>query len=181
MLEHVTSLMMSEYPDQLYVYDNKPLLLEAANDDLYPRALTDIIRPQVAEDWTVKRTWGLRQDTADWQFLSTCSDPVDFFKTQGWTEHGCNQQVNAGEQISVTAAYQYTYISEPFEADPNNQTRFIGGMPKFHGRTLAQQFRVAFDNRDIEPLVLVTGWNEWIASRFIVDGRDLFVLSLIHI
>lgn len=175
MLEHVTSLMISEYPDQLYVYDNKPLLLEAANDDLYPRALTDIIRPQVAEDWTVRRTWGLRQDTADWQFLSTCSDPVDFFKTQGWTEQGCNQPVNAGEQISVTAAYQYTYISEPFEADPNNQTRFIGGMPKFHGRTLAQQFRVAFDSRDIEPLVLVTGWNEWIASRFIVDGRDVFV------
>ena len=48
-------------------------------------------------------------------------------------------------------------------------------MPKFYGRTLAQQFRVAFDNRNIEPLVLLTGWNEWIAQRFDIEGRPTFV------
>ncbi len=180
MVEHVTNLLTSEYPDQRYIYNDKPLLLEAANDDLYPRSLTDLVRPQVEQEWTVRRTWGLRDDAIDWQFLSTCSDPEDFFNTQGWTEQGCNQPVNAGEQISVTAAYQYTYISEPFERDPNNNARFIGGMPKFHGRTLAQQFRVAFANRQFEPLVLVTGWNEWIASRFIVGGRDVFVDAYDH-
>ena len=48
-------------------------------------------------------------------------------------------------------------------------------MPKFYGRTLAQQFRVAFENRDAEPLVILTGWNEWIAQRFELDGRTAFV------
>jgi len=180
MLEYVTNLMRSEYPDQLYLYDDKPLLLDAANDDTYPRELTDIVRPVVAQDWSVRRTWGLRQDTIDWQFLSVCQDPEEFFNSQGWTERGCNQPVNAGEQISVTAAYQYTYISEPFQRDLLNNDRFIGGMPKFHGRTLAQQFRVAFENRDLQPLVLVTGWNEWIASRFIMDGKDVFVDAYDH-
>lgn len=175
MLDHVTGLLLNDYPDQVYIYDNKPLLLEAANDDRYPRAVSDTLRPELSATWTVKRTWGLQTNTGNWQFLSTCRDDEAFYNSSGWSEAGCNQQVNANEQISVAAGYQYTYISEPFSRHPVDDQQFIGGMPKFYGRTLAQQFRVAFEHRDIEPLVLVTGWNEWIASRFIVDGRNVFV------
>ncbi len=180
MLDHVTSLLRTDYAELMYEYQGKPLLLEAANDDIYPRAITDTIRPQLAADWTVRRTWGLRRGTTDWQFLSTCSDAEEFYNSHGWTDRGCNQPVNAGEQISVTAAYQYTYISDPLQRDSGNPAQFLGGMPKFYGRTLAQQFRVAFENRNIEPLVLITGWNEWIASRFIVDGRNVFVDAYNH-
>lgn len=175
MYGHVTDLMMQDYPELTFIYKNKPLLLEASNDVIYPREVTDAVRPELERDWTVRPTWGLRSNSDEWQFLSTCSDAVEFFNSRGWSDNGCNQPVNAGEQISVAAGYQYTYISEPFEQNAANPSIFEGGMPKFHGRTLAQQFRVAFENRNSTPLVLVTGWNEWIASRFILDGRIAFV------
>ena len=175
MYQHVTELLANEFPELVFEYDGKPLLLETANDNTYPRAETDLIRPALETNWTVERMWGLSLDNTEWQFLSTCSNPLDFYESNGWSENGCNQPVNAGEQISVSAAYQYTYISEPFTQAPQSHAGFTGGMPKFYGRTLAQQFRVAFENRDAEPLVILTGWNEWIAQRFELDGRTAFV------
>ncbi len=175
MYGYVTDLLMREYPELVFIYKDKPLLLEASNDVIYPREITDTVRPELEKDWTVRPTWGLRSTNDEWQFLSTCSNAVEFFNSSGWLESGCNQSINAEEQISVAAAYQYTYISEPFEQNAANPNIIEGGMPKFHGRTLAQQFRVAFENRETEPLVLVTGWNEWIASRFILEGRNAFV------
>ena len=175
MYQYVTNLLTNEYPDLMFEYDGKPLLLEAAADARYPREETDQVRPTLEANWTVERMWGLRLHNEMWQFLSTCNNPLDFYASNGWLDTGCNQPVNAGEQISVTAAYQYTYISEPFVKDPDSYAGYTGGMPKFYGRTLAQQFRVAFDNRDINPLVLLTGWNEWIAQRFDFEGRPTFV------
>jgi len=175
MHRHVTDLLYTEFPDLVYQYKGKPLLLETANDDTYPRSETDIVRAQLDDNWTIRRMWGLSLDDDEWQFLTTCSNPIDFFDSKGWTANGCNQQINAGEQISVTAAYQYTYISEPFREDPQSFAGYTGGMPKFQGRTLAQQFRVAFDNRAQQPMVLLTGWNEWIASRHNLEGDVVFV------
>jgi len=175
MYQHVTSLLQNEYPELTFEYQGKPLLLAAANDNKYPRAETDVVSQQLEASWTVRRMWGLLRTNNDWQFLTTCSNPNDFFDSRGWTANGCNQPINAGEQISVTAAYQYTYISEPFTENARSHAGFTGGMPKFQGRTLAQQFRVAFDHRDQQPMVLLTGWNEWIASRHDLQDRVAFV------
>ncbi len=175
MYEYVTTLLDDDYPNLKFTYKDKPLLLEASNDDIYPRSVTDLVRPELEQDWTVRPTWGLKRTNNEWQFLSTCSSPVEFYNSSGWSPNGCNQPVNAGEQISVAAGYQYTYISEPFKQNPSNPDIIEGGMPKFHGRTLAQQFRVAFEQRNTKPMVLITGWNEWIASRFTLDGRVAFV------
>lgn len=175
MYEYVTNVLTQEYPELIFNYKGKPLLLETANYDIYPRELADINRSELAKSWTVRPTWGLSKQADLWQFLSVCSDAVEFFNSSGWSANGCNQAVNAGEQISVAPAYQYTYISEPFAQNAANPDILMGGMPKFQGRTLAQQFRTAFDNRNSTPVVLVTGWNEWIASRFILDGRNAFV------
>jgi hypothetical protein len=175
MYQHVTDLLSNEFPELVFEYDGKPLLLEAAADDRYPREETDQIRPALQANWTVERMWGLRLHNEEWQFISTCGNALDFYQSNGWTEAGCNQPVNAGKQISVAAAYQYTYISEPFTQTPNSYAGFTGGMPKFFGRTMAQQFRVAFENRDVEPLVILTGWNEWIAQRFDFNGNPTFV------
>lgn len=175
MYAYVTNLLIEEYPDLIFNYKEKPLLLEPANYDTYPKEVTDNIRPKLEEDWSVRPTWGLKNRPNEWQFLSTCRNPVDFYNSKGWSSSGCNQPVNANEQISVTAAYQYTHISEPFKLSGENPNILEGGMPKFHGRTFAQQFRVAFENRQSKPVVLITGWNEWIASRFILEGRNAFV------
>lgn len=175
MYHHITNLLNNEFPELVFEYDGKPLLLEAAADARYMRTETDLVRPTIEANWTVERTWGLRLHNEEWQFLSTCNDPLDFYVTNGWSDKGCNQPVNAGEQISVAASYQYTYISEPLIEDPLSYAGYTGGMPKFYGRTLAQQFRVAFNNRNVEPLVLLTGWNEWIAQRLDLDGRPTFV------
>ena len=173
MYQHVTELMQSEFPNLTFEYQGKPLLLAAANDALYPREATDVVTSQLESTWTVRRMWGLNRTNDEWQFLTPCTNATEFFQSNGWTDNGCNQPINAGEQISVSAAYQHTYISEPFTE--NAPSGYTGGMPKFHGRTLAQQFRVAFDHRDAQPLVLLTGWNEWIAQRFDLQNRVAFV------
>lgn len=176
MVEYVGELMLNQYPGQVYVYNDKPLLLEPATEARYPRSEINAVIPQYEQTWTIKGMWGLQSNTDYWQFLSVCQNAEAFYSTNGWSERGCNQKVSAGgEQISVAAGYQYTYISDPFEKREGSFNGYVGGMPKFHGRTLAQQFRVAFDNRDREPVVIVTGWNEWIASRFIREGRNVFV------
>lgn len=175
MYQHFTNVLTNQYPELTFEYEGKPLILEAANDNKYPRAETDVVRPQLENNWTVERMWGLQLTNNEWSFLSTCENPVDFYETKGWSAEGCNQPVNAGNQISVTAAYQYTYISESFETNPNSYAGYTGGMPKFHGRTMAQQFRVAFENRDTQPMVILTGWNEWIAQRKEYQGRVTFV------
>lgn len=175
MYQHFVDLLTNEFPQLAFHYQGKPLLLETANDNKYPRSETDIVRLKLQNDWSVERMWGLQTTNDEWSFLSTCSNPVDFFESNGWSAEGCNQPVNAGNQISVSAAYQYTYISEPFTEDTNTFSGFTGGMPKFYGRTMAQQFRVAFEERDRQPLVLLTGWNEWIAQRFERNGRTSFV------
>ncbi len=175
MYQHVTNLLQNEFPELTFEYQGKPLLLAAANDNKYPRSETDIVSQQLESTWTVRRMWGLLRTNDDWQFLTTCSNPSEFFDSRGWTDNGCNQPVNDFEQISVSAAYQYTYISEPFTEKAQSHAGYIGGMPKFQGRTLAQQFRVAFDHRDQQPMVLLTGWNEWIASRHDLTDRVAFV------
>ena len=175
MYQHVTNMMQNEFPSLTFQYKGKPLLLEAASDSRYPREITDVIRPQLETTWTVRRTWGLSKTTEDWQFLSPCSNGTEYFNSNGWSPNGCNQPINAGEQISVSAAYQYSYISEPLVR--HSESLYTGGMPKFQGRTLAQQFRTAFDHRDEQPLVLLTGWNEWIAQRVDLQGRVAFVDS----
>ncbi len=175
MYQHVTNLLNNEYPELRFEYNGKPLLLEAANDNTYPRTETDVVRPQLESNWSVQRMWGLGLTNDEWSFLSTCDNPVDFYASHGWSEAGCNQSVNMGQQISVTAAYQYTYISEAFTPNARSYAGYTGGMPKFYGRTMAQQFRVAFEHRDAQPMVLLTGWNEWIAQRFELNGRVAFV------
>ena len=180
MYQYVTDLLQNEYSELTYQYKGKPLVLDAANDKKFPRSTTEVIGDQLESAWTVRRMWGLRNNNDEWQFLTTCSNPVEFHKSNGWASEGCNQPVNANEQISVAAAYQYTHISEPFTPVGQSGTVFTGGMPKFQGRTLAQQFRVAFEHRDAEPMVILTGWNEWIAQRFDRDGRVVFVDAYDH-
>lgn len=180
MYQYVTDLLQNEYSELTYQYKGKPLIFDAANDAKFPRATTEVVGAQLKSAWTVRRMWGLRKNNDEWQFLSTCKNPVEFHNTNGWAPEGCNQPVNANEQISVAAAYQYTHISEPFTAVGQSGTVFTGGMPKFQGRTLAQQFRVAFEHRDAEPMVILTGWNEWIAQRFDRDGRVVFVDAYDH-
>jgi hypothetical protein len=175
MYQHITNLLQNEYPELMFEYDGKPLLLETANDRKYPRAQSDVVRAALENAWTVRRMWGLSRTNDQWQFLTTCSNALEFYNSRGWSTEGCNQPVNAGEQISVTPAYQYTYISEQFAVNERSYAGFTGGMPKFQGRTMAQQFRVAFEHRDSQPMVILTGWNEWIAQRFDLQGRVAFV------
>ena len=69
----------------------------------------------------------------------------------------CNQRIathdGAPEQVSITMAYQLTYMSVPDYA-----------VPKHGGLTFRRQFQTLFDHPEA-PIATITGWNEWIAQR----------------
>ena len=62
------------------------------------------------------------------------------------------------EQISISAAYQETYMSLP------------SATPKHRGLTFRRQFETLLLNPDV-PVATITGWNEWIAQRQPCDAH----------
>ena len=133
----------------------KPLLI--AMDDvlgLLPDATTVAT---LSNDYTIRRMWSFReggQPSAYWSYLERCGSN---FKASGGTD-ACGQRASlrAGgvvEQVPVAPSYQAFQL----------MTDTANAVPKFRGKTFWQQFKRAFD---LGPeLVMITGWNEWIAQR----------------
>ncbi|MFD0959764.1 hypothetical protein [Paenibacillus chungangensis] len=118
--------------DNLFVqYDGKPLLL-----------VTDTQPTSLSASFTMRNMWGLQPSLADkeWSFLQP---------------HPQNVGMNGAqkEQLSVSTAFQQSYISD-----------FDSATPRRGGITFAAQWKRAFEERP--KIVTLTWWNEWIAQRF---------------
>jgi hypothetical protein len=143
---------LSAYPQLGFEYRGKPLALVVANPS-YP------IDPQkyaeLKQHYTVRKMWGLFQSGDNWSFMEHCRTP-NFLASRGMVP--CRQRIShvegIPEQIPVVPSYQLSYMSDKSSS-----------VPKFHGRTFVQQFTTAFHNPHV-PIVLITGWNEWIAQRY---------------
>jgi putative SOS response-associated peptidase YedK len=132
----------SAYAEFWVTYEGKPLLLT-----------TDTIPSQLADDFTMRKMWGLQTSLAngEWSFLQDAPQNVG-------TMDG------VAEEISVCVAKQATYISDKATATSRNQ-----------GQTFADQWVKAFE---VHPkVVMLTGWNEWMAQRQVNDanGNPQFV------
>jgi hypothetical protein len=155
--------ILDQYPGMHFNFLDKPLFLVTNNI----WALDDTIQlSMLKSEYTIRRMWGLFWEPRErWSFLQTC---ISGFKGSQGTQK-CDQKVTIRdgsiEQISVTVAYQETLMSDKRTA-----------VPKFQGRTLRQQFETVLNNPGI-PIVIFTGWNEWIAQRFCLDAN----YSLTHL
>lgn len=140
------------YKDLWFIWKGKPLVL------CPPEGVT----PQIAEFFTVRQAWfastvgkwfGNGKDKWTW---------ADFYpQTPGWHESPF-----VPEEISIAAATHPTSnIGRSYHNKKQPEpSEFRSG----EGLFLAEQIKQALQ---VDPeFVFVTGWNEWIAQRF-VDGR----------
>jgi len=145
------------YPDLWFRWQGKPLLLSP------PEGLS----PQVKTFFTIRHSWA-------W------SDPQAWFKDGKdkwpWLDHypqkpGWHESPDRLEQISVCVAQHPTSnIGRSFhdgKQPPPDRTT-----PE-QGLCFAEQWRRALQ---VDPeFVFITGWNEWVAQRFLTDGGQPFL------
>lgn len=138
-------------------WQGKPLLLSWQNAARTP---DPTLVNNFSNTYTVRTMTGLPESPAAWFMMSPCTSG---FKASGGTAR-CGQAVGhdgAGnfEQVSVTTAYQFSFMT----ADD--------AVPKFGGKTFHQQM-ARMDEPDVAdpPIVTLESWNEWIAMRWCYKG-----------
>lgn len=149
--------ILAKFPSLRFPYQGKPLLLVVANPE-FP--VDQALLNRFAAKYTLRQMWAYQKNWTNWSFMEECTG--NFKKANGYGR--CGQRIAYGpdnkvEQVSVTAAYQKTYM-----------TQFDTAVPKFEGRTLQAQMK-RIDDFVNPPIVTITGWNEWIAQRFCVTPR----------
>lgn len=138
------------YPQLLFNFKGKPLFLITDNSIFH---VDREKRAMLERTFTTRLMWADHSPPGSWMFLSRCAP--GFLASKGQAR--CNQRVayhdGAVEQVSVAAAFQYTYISDPRTA-----------VPRFHGVTFLRQM-ARIDDFPHVPIVTVLGWNQWMAQR----------------
>lgn len=155
--------ILSAAPELLFYFKGKPLFLVVANS-MFPADSTLLDR--FARKYTIRRMWSMQTDNTTWSYMQACQG--EFKSNSGYGK--CNQRVAYGpdgliEQISVTAAYMASYMSDVGSATP-----------KFKGRTFQAQMK-RIDDFENPPIVTITSWNEWIAQRFCLKSDGLFTVD----
>lgn len=139
---------LNNYPGLQFEYLGKPLILVTDN----PWSPVNESRiSQLEQNYTIRRMWGLYPDGGtNWSFMQNC-------KESPLSNMPCFQRnVYSGgnvEQVSITVAYQATYMSNTATATPKHQ-----------GRTFRKQFETLINNPEA-AIATITGWNEWISQR----------------
>jgi hypothetical protein len=140
------------YPDLWFRWRGKPLLL----------APEEGLRPEVREFFTIRRSWAWTKGQA-W-----FGDGRDKWP---WLDHtpqraGWHDSPDAPEEISVAVAeHPVSNIGRSFH---KRQEPEPGERATARGLYFAEQWRRALK---VDPsFVFVTGWNEWVAQRFVADG-----------
>ena len=141
------------YPNLLFYFKGRPLFLIVDNSIF---AVDPRKRAELDRTFTTRLMWDDFSSPDTWKFLSRCVP--GFLESKG--DARCNQRVafhdGNVEQVSVTAAFQRNFISDPRSA-----------VPRFHGLTFLRQM-ARIDDFPHVPMVTILGWNQWIAQRFCV-------------
>lgn len=111
---------------------------------------TDAPASDLQKQMTVRKMWGLQRKLAEkeWSFLQR--------SPQNLGKNGATI-----EQVSVATAMQETYMTAKTAVGRKG------------GLTFQEQWKRAFDVRP--KFITITWWNEWIAQRFDVKGKTMFV------
>jgi hypothetical protein len=107
---------------------------------------------------TLRGAWGLQpiDEPKEWSFLQPFPQDV-----------GYERDPKIPEFMSVSVAQQQGYMSDEigFGRSAINRIRTTDGNATFEGRNFQQQWDRA---HTVDPeIVFITGWNEWVAQRFI--------------
>ncbi len=141
------------YPDLWFRWEGKPLLMAAPEGH----------SPEIANFFTFRRSWAWTKGQ-EWFADGRDKWPwVDHFPQQaGWHE---NPQ--KPEEISVAVAqHPVSNIGRSFQ---NGKQPAPTQERTDEGLCFQEQWNRALE---VNPaVVFVTGWNEWIAQRFVSDGR----------
>ena len=141
------------YPGLWFRWDDKPLMLIAANPELNNAPAWS---EEASRFFTFRGMWGLQRLTKPetWSFMQHVpQDP-------GVTENGTT------EFMSVSMAQQETYMSSPTARGRSFHNGKQPAQPEWshYGHNGAEQWERALQN---DPkLIFITGWNEWGAMRF---------------
>ena len=156
------------YPQLWYYWLGKPLLLSP------PSGLSSTL----LSFFTIRKTWAWNSGVDNWQWMSKYPQQV-----------GYHTSASSPEEVSVSAAeHPISNIGRSCQSVLNGSTWIptepttdqYGLCPTMdRGLYFAQQWsRVGTGTGQVSPpFVFVTGWNEWIAQRFI-EGLDNNGISL---
>ncbi|MEN8156636.1 MAG: PA14 domain-containing protein [Bacteroidota bacterium] len=159
---------LGKYEDLWFIWDGKPLLLGDVSDPA--------LREDVKRFFTIKFSWHNSNTTGEphhWQWNDL------YPQNYGW-----DTDPSIPEQIPVSKA-SHPVAMIPGRADPTGDSYCNGAQPAFdqygmtpytgQGRYLSEQFDHALE---VDPeVVMITGWNEWIAQRFVATetNRPMFL------
>lgn len=111
-------------------------------------------KPQWSEIDHIPQTYlGSLNRNSVWSFMEPCQT------VSGQVATNCQQRVNNGNQLSISAYYQRSY------ALSNN------AIARRNGRTFYQQFQQAFNNSI--DYISISGWNAWLSKR-VCNGSATF-------
>lgn len=147
------------YKDQWFMWDGKPVMMANPED----KKLTKEAR----EFFTIKYSWAwtkTNENPNHWQWIDTT--PQDY----GWSK-----DPNTPQQIPVSVAGHPMHVGHGL----HGSSRSNGVQPPVneyhvaattgHGAHFQEQWERALE---VDPeIVMVTQWNEWLAQRFIWDGK----------
>ena len=145
--------IQTAYPKSFFPFLGKPLMLSWALSPPDPGLVAHL-----SAKYTIRNMYG----PDAWQGLSPCRPG---FKESGGTAN-CGQPVGYGpdgavEDIPVSTAYQFSFMTAP------------DVVPRFGGLTFQAQMK-RMDEFPDPPVVTITGWNQWIATRWCFkDGMQV--------
>lgn len=144
--------------DLWFIWRGKPLIL--ANPEKMREDLRDFFTFRHSWAWSNPGGWfGDGRDK--WPWLD------NWPQTAGWYEEGIP------EQVSVSAAQHPT--SNIGRSHRDNRQPPPEEFRSAEGLYFAQQWDRALE---IDPqFIFITGWNEWVAQRFIADGKGIGLLG----
>jgi hypothetical protein len=145
------------YDDLWFYWKGKPLILGAPKD----------LPEQIRDFFTIRDCWAWTHGKDTWQWLDHSENRF------GWHE-----SPDIPEEISVSVAEHPTSnIGRSYQkgSQPKQNNLALTGSEHL-GLYFAEQWRRALK---VDPqFVFVTGWNEWVAQRFINKGSQSFLGEL---
>lgn len=151
------------YPELWFQWKGKPLILTDPTD----------LSEELLGFFTIRHSWAWSRNVRTNQPTGWFGDGRDKWP---WLDHhpqrpGWHEDPSIPEQISVCVAQHPTSnIGRSFHngrQPPEEEWRTR------HGLCFQEQWERALE---VDPeFVLVTGWNEWVAQRFISDGKQRFL------
>ena len=155
----------NSYPDLWFRWDGKPLILGDVDDAENGVTLPDTIK----NFFTWRHSWAWDPGQDKWQWIDK------YPQRAGW-----HTSQNVPEEVPVSVAGHPTdSLGRSYHSDetwghgtePPVDSHFLAADVN-QGIQFSQQWQQALK---IDPqFILVTGWNEWVAQRFLADGPRSF-------